>query len=127
MMELALAILFGVAIILLILSLFKRDQSGKTEQQIEQFSISFMEEIHQLQNQIRNIELDAEIAAQEPSLQPRSAKQKLLLREVLDLYRRGYSIEGIAAKTELSKDEIEGLLAPYMETRNERRKVANDT
>ena len=65
MMGWALAILLGVAILLLIVSFFKTKETSKVEQQIEEISLSFTDKVHQLQQQIRNIELDAEITAQE--------------------------------------------------------------
>jgi hypothetical protein len=126
MMVWALAILFGTAALLLILSVFKNRQASKAEQQkIDMIYISIMEEINQLQEQIRNIELDGEIIAKEAGIQANSAKERLLLRELLDLYKRGYTIEGISAKKRLNENEIEHLLAPYMASKNERRKVAN--
>ena len=127
MMEWALAILFGIAILLLILSFLKTMQSSsKVEQHIDLLSFSFNDEVSQLQQKIRNIELDAEITAQEAGILAGSSKQRILLRDVLDLHKRGYSFESIATKKELTKNEIEHLLAPYTITKDERSKVAND-
>ena len=127
MMEWTLAILFGIAILLLILSFLKTMQSSsKMEQHIDLLSFSFNDEVSQLQQKIRNIELDAEITAQEAGILAGSSKQRILLRDVLDLHKRGYSFESIATKKELTKNEIEHLLAPYTITKDERSKVAND-
>lgn len=120
MMEWALVILFGVAILLLILSFFKTKQSSKVDERIEGISLNFMEEVHQLQEQIRNIELDAEITAQQAGVLAASSEQRLLLREVLDLHKRGYSLDSIAAKKQLSQSEIERLLRPYMKNKGGR-------
>ncbi len=128
MMEWALAILFAVAIVLLILSFIKtKESSSKVEQEMDQLSFTFMDEIHQLQKQIRNIEIDAEITVQEAGLLASSSKHRQLMREVLDLHRRGYSIENIAAKNSLTNSEIESLLDPYIKPKNERSKVANES
>ena len=62
-----------------------------------------MEEVHQLQQQIRNIELDAEITAQEAGILAASSEQRILLRDVLDLHKRGYSFDSIAAKKQMSQ------------------------
>lgn len=120
MMEWALVILFGVAILLLILSFFKTKQSSKVDERIEGISLNFMEEVHQLQEQIRNIELDAEITAQQAGVLAASSEQRLLLREVLDLHKRGYSLDSIAVKKQLSQSEIERLLRPYMKNKGGR-------
>jgi hypothetical protein len=124
MMEWALAILFSAAVLLLILSYFKT--TSKHEDQIEQISLTFMGEVNQLQQQIRNIEIDAEITAQEAGILAASSNQRLLLRDVLDLHKRGYSLESIAKKKQLTMYEIEHLLAPYIKPKDERRKVTND-
>ncbi len=120
MMEWALAILFGAAILLLILSFFKTKETSKVEQQLEDISLSFMDEVHQLQQQIRNIEIDAEITAQEAGILAASSSKRILLRDVLDLHKRGYSFESIATKKLMTSNEIEQLLAPYMKSKEER-------
>lgn len=125
MMLWALAILFGAALILFIVSFIKTD-SMKVEQQLEQITSTFGDEVSQLQMQIRNLEIDAEIMAQEAGLLSGPSEKWSLLHDVLDLYKRGYSIDSIAAKKERSIEEIEDMLAPYIKAKEERRKVVND-
>ncbi|MDT8861410.1 hypothetical protein N0O92_14410 [Alkalihalobacillus sp. MEB130] len=128
MMEWTLAILFGGAILLLILSFSKSRQSTKAaKQELEQFSISIMEEMQELQRKMRDFEIDAEISATEREKQTSSPKQRILMREVLDLHKRGYSVEGIALETELTENEVKLLLTPYLDETKEGRKVANDS
>ncbi|WP_409253286.1 hypothetical protein V1502_05050 [Bacillus sp. SCS-153A] len=115
------AILFGSAVVLLILSFIKTTQSkSQLEQQIEHSSISLMNEVHELQKQIRDIELDAEITAKQAGAMESSSQERLLLREVLDMHKRGYSVESIAAKTELNPHRVEMMLAPFMKRKMER-------
>lgn len=121
----ALAILFGAALILFIVSFIKKD-SMKVEEQLEQITSTFGDEVSQLQMQIRNLEIDAEIMAQEAGLLSGPSEKWSLLHDVLDLYKRGYSIDSIAAKKERSIEEIEDMLAPYIKAKEERRKVVND-
>lgn len=126
-MEWTIVILFAAAILLLILSFVKTKQSSKTvDQQIEELSYSFTNEMKQLQQQIRNMELDAEITAQEAGILPGTSKQRLLLREVLDLYKRKYSFESIAQRTQLTPYEVEHLLTPYLKEKNEGSNVTNE-
>ncbi|MGE7184661.1 hypothetical protein ACQKKK_11895 [Peribacillus sp. NPDC006672] len=125
MMEWALIILFGVAVLLFILSFIKKD-SVKVDSQLEQLAITFGDEMNVLQEKIRNIEIDAEITVQEAGILAMSSEKRNLLREVLDLHKRGYSFESIALKTKQTENEIEGLLSPYIKTKSERRNVAND-
>ena len=126
-MEWTIVILFAAALLLLILSFVKAKQSSKTvDQQIEELSYSFTNEIKQLQQQIRNMELDSEITAQEAGILPGTSKQRLLLREVLDLYKRKYSFESIAQRTQLTTYEVEHLLTPYLKAKNEGSNVTNE-
>ncbi|MCJ8007453.1 hypothetical protein ACFFF5_14350 [Lederbergia wuyishanensis] len=126
-MEWVLAILFGAAVLLLILSFIKSMKSSSNfEKQMDQLSYSLMDDIHQLEQKIRNLEIDAEITAQEAGVLPGSSKERLLLRDMLDLHKRGYSFESIAMKKQLPKNEVDHLLAPYIRVKDERSKVAND-
>ena len=125
-MEWALAILLGTAILLLILSFTKAKQTSKnSDQQIEELTFTFTNEINKLQQQIRNFELDAEIKAVESGEHQEELERRIFLREILEMYRRGYSVESIASKKQLASSEIEKLLSPFMEQKKERRKVVN--
>ncbi|MGE7759550.1 hypothetical protein [Peribacillus sp. NPDC097895] len=125
MMEWALVILFGAAVLLFILSFIKKD-SMKVDSQLEMLASNFGDEMNVLHEKIRNIEIDAEITVQEAGILAMSSEKRNLLREVLDLHKRGYSFESIALKTKQPENEIERLLTPYIVTKNERRNVAND-
>jgi hypothetical protein len=125
MMGWVIAILFGTAVVLLILSFIKTTQSNsQLEQQIEHVSISVLNEVHELEKQLRNIQLDAEITAQQSGAAPADSKERLILREMLDLHKRGYSIESIASKNQLTPNEVEHMLAPYTSRKSERSLVA---
>jgi hypothetical protein len=127
-MEWALAIIFSVAILLLLASYFRMRKTSKAEQrEIDSVYVSLMEEVNKLQEQIRILELDAEISAYEAKIIEIDSKERLLLRELLDFYKRGYTIEGIADKVQLNENEINYLLAPYMSSKAERRNVANES
>lgn len=122
-----LGILFGAALILLILSFIKEKQStSNLEQQIDQVSFSLMNEVDQLQQQVRKIEFDTEIIAQEAGILADSPMQRILLREMLDLHKRGYSFESIATEKQLTKDEVEHFLSPYIKVKDEGGTSAND-
>ena len=122
----AIALLFAAAVVLLILSFSKNNQQSKSfEKQLEETTFTYMEEINKLQEQIRNLELDSEIIAVQAGLLNGSG-QRILHREILDLYKRGYSAESIALKKQLSVDEIEQLLSPFKQLSNEGSNVAHD-
>lgn len=118
----ALAILFSAAVVLLIVSFIKAKQANvKSEQQIDQLSFTLMDEIHQLQQHIRNLELDAEIVAYETNIPADVKERRILVREMLDLHRRGYSFESIGLKKKLTQNEVEQMLLPYTKKKEERK------
>lgn len=126
MMEWALVILFGVAAVLLILSYALTKKAKKVEQrELELYSISFMEEINKLQQQIRNLELDNEILKNQAGFDTTDMEQHELLRDVLDLYKRGYSVSSIANEKNISEIEVQGMLSPFTKQK-EGRIAAND-
>ncbi|MBT2655697.1 hypothetical protein J7E81_10695 [Bacillus sp. ISL-18] len=124
-MEWTLAGLFGISIILLVLSISKTSKQSKAEHnQIDLIHISTMKEINAIQDSIRNIELDLEVVMKEAGVQL-SSEDKVFMREVLDLTNRNYSTESIAEMKQVSVNELEKMLAPYRTTK-EGRKVANE-
>lgn len=124
-MQFAVLSLFLVAALLLIFSYIKNRQFSKQEQrEIDTIYMSMMDEVTKLQSQIRNLEIESEITAQKAGI---SREELVLLRDSLDLYKRGYTIEGIAGKMKLEVVEVEQLLTPYMTTKNEGRTIENES
>ncbi|MFP7298221.1 hypothetical protein [Neobacillus niacini] len=124
-MEWTLFGLFLLSAVLLGYSLFKSYRDSKVEKkQIDLVHVSLMKEINSIQDSIRDIELDIEVVIKEAGIQL-SAEEKLFMREIIDLYRRNYSIESIAEKKEVPETKIEQLLAPYLKLRDEGGLVAN--
>ncbi|WP_045521585.1 hypothetical protein [Neobacillus niacini] len=124
-MEWTLFGLFLLSALLLVFSILKTYRDSKVEKkQIDLVHVSMMKEINSIQDSIRDIELDIEVVIKEAGIKL-SADEKLFMREVIDLYRRNYSIESIAEKKEVSETEIEQLLTPYLKMKDEGGLVAN--
>ncbi|WP_244440881.1 hypothetical protein [Neobacillus jeddahensis] len=126
MMEWTLAGLFGISALLLIYSIYTSSRTAKVEHnQIDLIHISTMKEINSIQDSIRNIEIDLDVVTREAGLQL-SPEDRIFKREVIDLFKRNYSIASIAEMKAVTESEIEQLLAPYQSTKEEGRKVANE-
>lgn len=124
-MEWTLFGLFLLSALLLGFSIVKTYRDSKLEKkQIDLVHVSMMKEINSIQDSIRDIELDIEVVTKEAGIQL-SAEDKLFIREVIDLYRRNYSIESIAEMKEVPVTEIEQLLTPYLKIKDEGGLVAN--
>jgi len=121
-----LVVLFAISAILLIISILKSNRVAKEEHnQIDMIHISTMKEINALQESIRNFEIDMEVVTKEAGISLTS-EEKRFKREILDLYKRNYSIESIAKMKEVTENEIEQLLAPFQKIMEEGRAAANE-
>ncbi|NRD79690.1 hypothetical protein HPT25_20215 [Bacillus sp. BRMEA1] len=119
-----LAGLFVISLVLLIFSIMKTSQAAKKEhEQIDMMHISTMKEINALQDSVRNLELDLEVVIEASGFQL-SSEERIFMREVLDLYKRSYSIENIAELKQVPVSEIEQIVAPYQQVKDGGRKVA---
>lgn len=126
-MELTLAILLGIAVILLVFSFINiKKQSIMEQKEIDNIYFQMMKEIEELQKQIRQLELESEIIGQEVFGNTKSAEERALLRDILDLFKRGYSIQGIAAEKKLDEAKVEELLAPFKTDKKERGTAENE-
>jgi hypothetical protein len=125
-MEWTLAGLFGVSALLLLLSISKTFQASRAEhKRIDLSHVSLMKEINDIQESIRNIELEIEVVLKESGVEL-SSERLVFLREILDLYKRNYSIESIAEKKQVSESEIKKLLTPYQSLKAGRGNVAHE-
>ncbi len=116
-MEWTLTGLFIVAILLLIYSMYKNKQATKIEQrEIDTVYMTIMEEITKLQNEVQILNLENEILSQKAGL---SNEERELQRKLLDLYKRNFKVEVMAAKLKLEPSEVEKLLAPYVSLKKE--------
>ncbi|WP_088102469.1 hypothetical protein [Halalkalibacter urbisdiaboli] len=111
MLEWTLIILLSVSILLFILSFFQKDKSKEVERQMENFSITLMQEIYQLKKKIRILEEEL-LLGPEPVSQ--NSPQNKLSQDVIQFYEEGYSIEEISDATTLTPMEVERILRPYL-------------
>ncbi|MFD1737439.1 hypothetical protein ACFSCX_12825 [Bacillus salitolerans] len=123
-MEWAFGILLGTGSLLLVFSFLQNKRMERSEQRrLDTMYLGCMEEIDKLQKQIKTIQLDSEITAQEIGISP---KDRLMLRDILDLYKRGYSTDSIAEKMKINKIDVQEILTPFMSPDEERRKISNE-
>ncbi|MBU8905717.1 hypothetical protein [Desertibacillus haloalkaliphilus] len=109
-MELIIITLFIASCLLFVLSFIKKDRSKEVENQIENFSITLMQEIYQLKKKVRILEEEILVGHEEKYLSNTYPPTETLKQEVNDYYDSGYSIEKIAELTSLAEHEVESLL-----------------
>lgn len=126
MMGWTLILLIGISAVLLIVSITSnRNAEKQKHKEIDMVHVSVMKDINYVNDLIRNMELDLEIVTKEAGIQL-SSEEMIFKRQVLDLYKRKYSIETIAEKMQVTVTEINQLLAPFLAAKDERSKIAHE-
>ena len=108
--------LFAFSIILLLISIFKKDHV-KLEEEMEQMTINHMQEMYQIKKKIKILEEELLIQEGPPSYtvhkssthKPNNTSSKIneiLKSQVLSLYKQGLSLELIAKQSTLSMDLV---------------------
>ncbi|WP_100372438.1 hypothetical protein [Bacillus sp. FJAT-45037] len=110
MIEWTIMILLVIAILLFVLSFFRKDKATEVERQMENFSITLMQEIYQLKKKIRILEEELLVSNTDQPRVTRSASTQKLVDEVEDLHSKGYTLEIIAEKTGLTSLEVERMI-----------------
>jgi hypothetical protein len=126
MMGWTLILLIGISAVLLIVSnISNRNAEKQKHKEIDMVHVSVMKDINNVHDLIRKMELDIEIVTREAGIQL-SSEEMIFKREVLDLYKRKYSIETIAEKMQVTVTEINQLIAPYLAAKDGRSKIAHE-
>ena len=123
-MQTLIILLFSLAIILLIISFFKQDKVAKLEEDLEQMTITYMQDIYQLKRKVKILEEEFVIQdgpdhseanrlkATTPS-NDRESIHKILKSQVLSLYNQGLSLDQIARQSSLTKEQTLSVIEEY--------------
>ncbi|TQS74706.1 hypothetical protein DX933_11460 [Ornithinibacillus gellani] len=105
--------IIAIAVILFILSFFMNDRFESLESQIEQLSISTMQDAYQMKKKIKILE--EELLTNSTDTQQVASRdfQPLLIQKVYELSQQGYSPTDISKNTDLSVHDIQTILKNY--------------
>ncbi|MFJ8067730.1 hypothetical protein ACIQZD_02105 [Peribacillus sp. NPDC096447] len=113
-METLIILLFSLAIVLLIISFFGKDKVAKLEEDLEQMTLTYMQDIYQLKKKVKILE--EEFVIQDDPVPPVKVKStinsndsepihEILKSQVLSLYSQGLSLDQIARQSSLTKEQ----------------------
>lgn len=113
-METLIILLFSLAIVLLIISFFGKDKVAKLEEDLEQLTLTYMQDIYQLKKKVKILE--EEFVIQDEPVPPVKVKStvksndsepihEILKSQVLSLYSQGLSLDQIARQSSLTKEQ----------------------
>ncbi|WP_026569946.1 MULTISPECIES: hypothetical protein [Sediminibacillus] len=116
----ALSALLAVSIILLILSFFMNDRFKDIEQQLEQLSISSMQESYQMKKKLRILEeelLADDMDFMENTNPASQGTTPPMYQTILELNHQGKSVEQIARETSLNEHDIHSIIKQFSSKR----------
>ena|SRR5690606_31104004 len=100
-----------IAILLIIASYFMTDRFKQIEDQLEQLSISSLQETYQLKRKIKVLE--EELLVDGDLVQPTENYDTPLLREIKELHKLGYDTKTIAQQVNLDEYEVRSILNQF--------------
>jgi hypothetical protein len=110
-MEFTIIALFSLSIILFSVSFFKKDRNKEVETQIENFSITLMQEIYQLKKKIKVLEEEILIGQDQRYFTNTQNRPLTYDRDkILALYEDGHSLEEIENITGISVEKLNEIL-----------------
>ncbi|UTR16127.1 hypothetical protein MM221_06085 [Salipaludibacillus sp. LMS25] len=102
--------LIVVAIILLIMSFYKEDSHPEVDQKIENFSISLMKEMEQLDTKLKQLEKVVQEDKHKKVLNHVVQDTDAVKKQIESLSAEGHDIEEIAKAVDMSLEEVEKVM-----------------
>ena len=105
--------LISVAVVLIILSFFMNDKFSELEKQLEQFSISAMQDTYQMKKKIKILEEELLSENISETILPTNGtnnNKPLVIQKVYHLQQQGYSTDEIAGQTGLNNNDVHTIL-----------------
>ncbi|MFE4072976.1 hypothetical protein [Peribacillus sp. YIM B13477] len=113
-METLIVLLFSLATVLLIISFFGKDKVPKLEEDLEQMTLTYMQDIYQLKKKVKILEEEFVIQDDPvPSVKDQSTVtsndiepiHEILKSQVLSLYSQGLTLDQIARQSSLTREQ----------------------
>ncbi|MEH7236026.1 hypothetical protein [Bacillus sp. JJ1562] len=109
-MEYAFIILLGIAILLLVISFYGKDRIKMVQEEIDQLSLSVIQETYLLKKKMRILEEELLTNDIDDEIGPPTSAMSLSNTSILSLYDKGLSYEEIGKKTNLPVEEVRLIL-----------------
>ncbi|MCA1054835.1 hypothetical protein LCM10_07525 [Rossellomorea aquimaris] len=113
-MEVLLTSLLGISILLFILSFFQKDRYSEIEKEVEELSMTILQENYQLKKRLKVLEeelmLDADAGMKRPVPVKRTVHE-VVRNQVIALYQQGIPLDRIAKQSALSKADVQDIIS----------------
>lgn len=102
-----------IAVVLFILSFFANDKFEELESQIEQLSVSTMQDTYQMKKKIKILEEELLTDDMGDYTTPSQELKPIMMQKVYELSQQGYSYNDISKATNLNTHDIQAILKNY--------------
>lgn len=109
----AISTLLIVAVVLFILSFFMNDKFKDLEDQLEQHSMSTMQDTYQMKKKIKILEEELLTNDFSNELSQKGTQSPEADRKIAQLHEKGYSVQEITELTKLSTYDVQSILKQY--------------
>lgn len=104
--------LLVIAVALMIWSFYKQDNGEKVQEEFEELSLQWLQEINHLKKRVLSLESELNIQSEELPLSDKV--HDVLRKHVVTLYTQGIAIEEISSQTRLSEKTIKAVIDDYV-------------
>ncbi|WP_430785256.1 hypothetical protein VBD025_10675 [Virgibacillus flavescens] len=109
----AISTILVVAVVLFIISFLMNDRFKDLEDQLEQYSMSTMQDTYQMKKKIKILEEELLTNDLSDDLLPNQQNSSETDRKIIQLHEKGYSIQEITELTKLSTYDVQSILRNY--------------
>ncbi|MGR3765029.1 helix-turn-helix domain-containing protein [Rossellomorea sp. NS-SX7] len=113
-MEILLLGLLGFSILLFILSFFQKDRYAAIEKEVEDLSMTILQENYQMKKRLRVLEeelmMDGEASIKRTPMVKKRVHE-VVRNQVIALYQQGIPLEQIAKQSALSKSDVQTIIS----------------
>ncbi|KMK75991.1 hypothetical protein [Alkalihalobacillus pseudalcaliphilus] len=106
-MEWVFSSLLVLAILLMILSFYQKDQTEQLHKELDELIITSKKELYLLNKRIQHLETEKEQSQDKPK---RGSVRDRLIEDVLTLQEQGLTVEEIAVQMKLTENEVISIL-----------------
>jgi hypothetical protein len=113
-LEVLLMSLMGFSILLFFLSFFQKDRYSGLEKEVEDLSMTFLQENYQMKKRMRVLEeellMDGESSLKGPA-PVRKPIHEVVRNQVIALHQQGIPLEQIAKQSALTKSDVQHIIS----------------
>ncbi|MBC1473110.1 hypothetical protein HB852_00575 [Listeria grandensis] len=115
-MTVLIIILLACSVVLFLLSFMQKGNSKQLENEMEEIASQLMQENFELKKRVSTLENTLKVDADSVTPVRTSSKKLRDLRkkQIITLYTSGVTIEEIVTQSELSKDQVNEIIAEYV-------------